>query len=102
MRVFYGYNIGASRPIDEIGKISPRPIFLAHCEKDKLIPISNLYSLVNVVPDAQTWIIPNCDIHSLSSAPVLLEIFNNHAIGYYLNQQEYTDKVVKFFGQNLQ
>jgi fermentation-respiration switch protein FrsA (DUF1100 family) len=102
VRLFYGYDIGASCPIDDIGRIAPRPIFLAHCEQDKLIPVSNLEQLLAVAQEAETWIIPNCDIHNLSSPPPNFpEIFNNHAIGYALNPEEYTDKVVQFFNTNL-
>ncbi len=102
VRILYGFDISASRPIEDIGKISPRPIFLTHCQNDQLIPVSNLDELVRVAQNVQTWIIPNCDIHTVSSAPEIPEIFNNHAIGYYLNQAEYTSKVVKFFDENLE
>ncbi len=100
VRLLYGYNIAASRPIDEIGKIAPRPIFLAHCQQDKLIPISNMEQLMTVVKNAQTWIIPNCDIHT-TSYEGLPEGFNHHAIGYNLNPEEYTQKAIEFFDQNL-
>jgi len=102
VRLFYGYDIAASRPIEEIGQIAPRPIFLAHCEKDKLIPISNLEQILTVAQEAETWIIPQCDIHTMSSPPANFpEIFNNHAIGYALNPEEYTSRVIRFFDANL-
>ena len=102
VRLFYGYDIAASKPIDDIGAIAPRPIFLAHCLNDKLIPISNLERLLPVVKNTQTWIIPNCDIHTLSTPPAdFPEAFNNHAIGYVLNPDEYTSKVIQFFTENL-
>lgn len=102
VRVFYGYNILASRPIDEISKIAPRPIFMTHCEKDNLIPISHMEKLLTVVQPAGTWVIPSCDIHTLSNVPAdFREVFNNHAIGYPVNQEEYSQKVIVFFDKNL-
>ncbi len=101
VRLLYGYDITASRPIEDIAKIGARPIFLAHCLNDQLIAVSNLDELAAVAQNVQTWIIPNCDVHTLSSPPNIPEIFNNHAIGYYLNQAEYTGKVVKFFDEYL-
>ncbi len=100
VRLFYGYDIGASRPIDMIASIAPRPIFLAHCQKDNLIPISHMEQLLTVAKNTQTWIIANCDQHTLSK-PIVPEVFNNHAIGYSLNREEYTNKVVKFFDESL-
>lgn len=102
VRLLYGYDITASRPIEDIGKIGTRPLFLAHCQKDKLIPISNMDQLMAVAQNAQSWVIPNCDIHTSSAPPVdLPEIFNNHAIGYTLNPDEYTSRVIEFFDVSL-
>jgi pimeloyl-ACP methyl ester carboxylesterase len=102
VKLFYGYDITASRPIDEIGKIAPRPIFLAHCQNDNLVPIANMEQLLTVVPYAETWTIANCDVHTASEQPEgFSEGFNNHAIGYYLNPEEYTGKVIRFFDENL-
>jgi dipeptidyl aminopeptidase/acylaminoacyl peptidase len=33
-----GWDIASARPVDEIGKIAPRPLFLIHCEQDTYIP----------------------------------------------------------------
>jgi pimeloyl-ACP methyl ester carboxylesterase len=102
VKLFYGYDITASRPIDEIGKIAPRPIFLAHCQNDGLIPISNMEQLLRAAPYAETWTIANCDVHTAEVQPEgFSEGFNNHAIGYYLNPEEYISKVIRFFDENL-
>jgi len=102
VRLFYGYDITASRPIDEIGKLAPRPLFMAHCQADKLIPISNMDQLLAVAQVTDTWVILNCDVHTMSNPPENFpEIFNNHAIGYNLNPDEYTQKVIQFFNQGL-
>ena len=102
VRLFYGYDILASRPIDEISQIAPRPIFLTHCKNDNLIPISHMEKLLSVIQPAGTWIIPNCDVHTMSNAPAdFPEVFNNHAIGYFVNQEEYSQKAIQFFDENL-
>lgn len=102
IRLFYGYDITASRPIEDLARLGSRPIFLAHCQQDNLIPISNMQQIVGVVENAQTWVIPNCDIHtSTLSIPGFKEIFNNHAIGYPLNPEEYSAKVIQFFDASL-
>jgi pimeloyl-ACP methyl ester carboxylesterase len=103
VRLFYGYDIAASRPIDEIGKIAPRPIFMTHCQNDKLIPVDNLQQLLGVAQNTQTWIISNCDIFTQGEPPADFNLaFNNHAIGYSLNRDEYTSKVIQFFSENLE
>ncbi len=102
VRILYGYDLLADHPIDEIGKIAPRPIFLAHCRCDRLIPVAQMEQLAAAAQNSQTWIIQNCDAHALSE-PVadLPEIFNNHATGYALNPAEYAQRAIRFFDENL-
>jgi uncharacterized protein len=40
-----GMQIRQVRPVDDIGKISPRPILLVHGERDNLVQVSNVYHL---------------------------------------------------------
>lgn len=101
VRLLYGYDIAASRPIDEIGRIAPRPIFMAHCQKDNMIPISHMDQLLTVAKNTQTWIIPNCDQHSVG-LDLVPEKFNNHAIGYAIQPEEYGQKVIQFFNESLE
>ncbi|HSB67242.1 MAG TPA: alpha/beta hydrolase [Anaerolineales bacterium] len=102
VRLFYGYDIAASRPIEDLENLDTRPIFMAHCLQDKLIPISNMDQLLAIAQNAQSWVIPNCDIQTSSAPPAdFPEVFNNHAIGYTLNPDEYTSKVIEFFDASL-
>jgi dipeptidyl aminopeptidase/acylaminoacyl peptidase len=101
VRLLYGYDISAARPIDEIGKIAPRPIFLAHCQKDNLIPISHLDRLLAGAQNTQSWIITDCDQSNLSE-PIVPDMYNNHAIGYYFQPDEYAQKVIQFFNESLE
>jgi alpha/beta superfamily hydrolase len=100
VRLLYGYDITASRPVDEIGKIAPRPIFMAHCQKDNTIPISHMDQLLSAAKNTQTWIIPVCDQHAVDK-DFVPENLNNHAIGYCVQPQEYGQKVIKFFNEGL-
>jgi hypothetical protein len=52
IRLLYGYDIAASRPIDEIASIAPRPLFMAHCQNDNLIQISQMEQVLAV---ARSW-----------------------------------------------
>lgn len=100
VRPMYGYDITASRPVDEIGKVAPRPIFMAHCQQDALIPISHMDRLLAVADNTQTWIISNCDQHTVGK-DFVPEVYNNHAIGYCIQPEEYGQKVIEFFGESL-
>jgi len=100
IRLMYGFDITASRPIDDIGKIAPRPIFMAHCQADNMIPISHLDRLLSVAQDAQTWVIPVCDQNTIGKE-LVPEKYNNHAIGYCVQPDEYSQRVIQFFDDNL-
>lgn len=95
-RLLYGYDLAASRPVDEIAGIAPRPIYMVHCREDRLIPLSHMDRLLSVSANTQTWVIPNCDQHALDH-DIVPEKYNNHAIGYSLNSDEYTGRVIAFF-----
>ncbi|MGE5222996.1 MAG: alpha/beta hydrolase [Omnitrophica WOR_2 bacterium] len=99
-RLLYGYDITASRPVDEIGKIAPRPIFVAHCKSDNMIPISHMDRLLAAAKNTQTWVIQNCDQHTLGK-DLVPEKYNNHAIGYDLQPEKYSTKVINFFDESL-
>ncbi|MEJ2758340.1 MAG: alpha/beta hydrolase, partial [Anaerolineales bacterium] len=101
IRLMYGYKITSSRPIDQIGKIGPRPIFMAHCKEDNMIPIAHMDKLLTAAQNTQTWVIDNCDLNTkdLNLPPGTV---NNHAIGYSLQPEVYTQKVVRFFSENLE
>jgi len=101
VRILYGYDIAASRPIDQIGEITPRPIYLAHCEKDNFIPITHMEKLISITEITQKWVISNCDQHT-QNLSIVPENLNNHAIGYSLQPEEYTQKVIKFFTEYLE
>jgi fermentation-respiration switch protein FrsA (DUF1100 family) len=83
--VLYGWDIADSRPIDEIGKIAPRPIFMAHCQQDDFIPISHMEQLIPAANPVGTWVIQGC----------------KHAFGYNVAAKEYNQKAIAFFDEFL-
>lgn len=85
IRVLYGYDIAASRPIDVIGSIAPRPIYMAHCIEDPFISISHMDQLIPVAKPVGTWKIPGC----------------KHAFGYNEAPEEYNQKAIAFFDEYL-
>lgn len=101
MRLLFGNDISESRPIDQIGKIAPRPIFMAHCKQDNFVPFSQMDELLTVAQNTQTWQIANCDQHS-KGLDLVPEHLNGHAIGYSLQPEDYTQRVVQFFDENLE
>jgi len=101
VRLLYGYKITDSRPIDQIGNIAPRPIFMASCKEDNFVTLSNMDKLQTVAQNTQTWVIDNCDQHS-QGLDLVPENLNNHAIGYFLQPEVYTQKVIQFFSENLE
>jgi fermentation-respiration switch protein FrsA (DUF1100 family) len=101
IRILYGFDITASHPVDEIGNIAPRPIFIAHCKEDKMIPISHMDQLMAAAQNTQTWIIQNCDQKTFGKE-IVPEKYNNHALGYNLHPIEYQQKVIQFFNLNLE
>jgi alpha/beta superfamily hydrolase len=100
IRLLFGYDIMASRPIDEIGKIAPRPIFVAHCPQDNTIPISHMDRLLSTAKNTQTWVITNCDQHTVGK-DLVPEKLNGHALGYNIQPEVYTPKVIQFFNESL-
>jgi alpha/beta superfamily hydrolase len=100
IRLLYGYDITASRPVDEIEKIAPRPVFMAHCKEDKLIPIAHMDQLLAVAQNTRTWVVQNCDQETLGK-DIVPSKYNHHALGYNLQPAEYKQKVIEFFSANL-
>lgn len=100
-RMLYGYDMSASRPVDEIGRIAPRPIYMAHCKNDQMIPLAHMSRLLTVAKNTQTWIIPVCDQHMLPE-DIVPEKYNQHALGYNLHPDEYAQKAIHFFDESLE
>lgn len=86
MRLLYGIDYHAVRPVDVVARIAPRPLFFIQGEADTLVPPWNMQTLAVAAskrPDAhvQTWLIPNAA----------------HIESYRVMGSEYVCRVVAFF-----
>ncbi|TYQ29518.1 alpha/beta hydrolase [Pseudanabaena sp. UWO311] len=80
-----GYNLTQSKPVNEIGKIAPRPMLIIHSRSDPFTPVNQAYALKSANPLSIYW---------ETSA-------TKHAESYNTNPQIYIRKVSDFFNQNL-
>ncbi|MGE4357872.1 MAG: alpha/beta hydrolase [Candidatus Omnitrophota bacterium] len=82
----FGVNPENVSPEKEISKISPRPVFIIHGEKDKQVPLENAYSLFKKAGlPKEIWIVPDAD----------------HGESFALFSEEYSRKIIEFFRENM-
>ena len=81
-----GVSITDVRPMDVIGKISPRPILMIHCLGDVLVPPDNTErNLSHAGEPKEVWWIPG----------------GYHANGHTIAKAEYEQRVSEFFEKSL-
>jgi len=81
-----GLNLDWVRPIDDISKISPRPVFIIQGMRDGMIPLDSAERLYNAAHDPrQLWMEP--DVPHLSM------------YAYY--RERYIERVISFFHEYL-
>lgn len=86
-RVRYGYSFDAVRPIDAVGRIAPRPLFLIHGSADGLVPVEHAYRLHAVAgTNSRLWI-----VHGVP-----------HCGAYFDDREEYVQQVASFFQASLE
>jgi fermentation-respiration switch protein FrsA (DUF1100 family) len=87
IRIMYGVDFTAIRPVDCVGKIAPRPILFIHGEADEVIPVAHAYRLFQASPNPenQLWIVPQA----------------GHTRSYKALPDEYINKVASFFDTAL-
>ncbi|GIV94209.1 MAG: hypothetical protein KatS3mg056_2918 [Chloroflexus sp.] len=55
----HGYRFSQARPIDAIGQIAPRPVFLIHGVDDSLVPVSHVRRLYAAAREPRlVWEVP--------------------------------------------
>ncbi|MBK8047475.1 MAG: alpha/beta fold hydrolase [Anaerolineales bacterium] len=82
-----GEDLTQARPVEEIGRIAPRPLLMIHCQADDYIPVENLTALAAAAPGAETWVITSPDCH--------------HSEGFNVDPAAYAARVTTFFEQGL-
>jgi len=82
----HGYRFSQARPIDVIGQIAPRPVFLIHGTDDTIVPVSHVRQLYAAAREPRmVWEVPGAE----------------HCGGYFVDRITYSRRVVEFFDQYL-
>jgi dipeptidyl aminopeptidase/acylaminoacyl peptidase len=84
-RLLLGTDIAASRPVDSIDEIAPRPVLIIHGTADDLIPVAHADQLKAANPDADLWVVPGAA----------------HGGSYREDPQAYVERVAGFFERSL-
>jgi fermentation-respiration switch protein FrsA (DUF1100 family) len=87
VKIFFGVDLNAVRPVEAVAKIAPRPILFIHSAGDTFVPLDDAYKLLDAArnPEDELWVAPNAD----------------HVQAYLKNKTEYIDRVTSFFGEAL-
>lgn len=81
-----GENVRGVRPMDEIARIAPRPVFIIHCMGDKVVPPANSErNFAAAREPKQVWWIPT----------------GGHIDGHTVAKEEYERRVDEFFDHAL-
>jgi fermentation-respiration switch protein FrsA (DUF1100 family) len=81
-----GVNLNRVRPVDVVGRIAPRPLFIIHCKRDRLVPpdqIERIFESAN--QPKEIWWVPT----------------GGHIEGYKFARIEYERRVSEFFSRCL-
>lgn len=83
--LFTGYDLTLSKPVREINRISPRPVFIIHSATDPYTPVENARQLKAAYPQAEYW---ETNV-------------KQHPESYNTNPKLYVTKVTDFFNRSL-
>jgi uncharacterized protein len=84
-RVMFGYDLGGSRPADDMARLGARPLLLIHGEADLLVPVENVRVLAARHGAARVRVVPGAD----------------HARSFFADPAEYVRLVSAFFTDAL-
>ncbi len=85
VRLRFGWDMNAVRPVDELAKVPPRPVMIIGCKDDEMIAVSHFEQLSEAAPEAQTWLLEHC----------------THGRTYNAEPALFEEKVIGFFKDNL-
>jgi len=84
-RWHYGYPFNAVRPIDDVARISPRPILFIHGGQDDVTPVSHAFRLYEAAREPkELWIVDGAA----------------HCGAYFDNRAKYVTRVAEFFADS--
>jgi uncharacterized protein len=84
-RIMYGYDLGGSRPGDDVTRLGDLPLLLMHGEADRLVPVENAHRLAARHGGAVVRIVPGAD----------------HARSFFADPEAYIAAVSRFFAESL-
>lgn len=87
VKIMYGVDFNAVRPVEVVSEIAPRPVFFIHGELDETVPVNHAYRLQQASqnPQNQLWVVPEV----------------GHVKAYVTHPEEYMDKITSFFDEVL-
>jgi pimeloyl-ACP methyl ester carboxylesterase len=86
IKIMYGVDFTAIRPVEVVAEIAPRPILFIHGEADDMIPVEHARRLLEVSqnPEDILWLVPG-----------------GHTSAYHDYPAEFIDRVTSFFSAAL-
>ena len=86
MRMLYGINYYAVRPVDVVASIAPRPLFFIQGTADTVVPPWNMRQLAaaaSAAPHAhvQSWLVPGAE--HIQSYHVMGTVYVNHLVAFF-------------------
>ncbi len=87
VKLMYGVDFSAVKPIELVPKIAPRPVLFIHGELDEIVSVEHAYRLQQASqnPQNQLWVVPQAE----------------HARAYVMQPEEYMSKITTFFDEVL-
>jgi len=87
VKMMYGIDFTAIKPVEVVGDIAPRPILFIQGELDDTVPVAHAYSLLEASdnPLNQLWVLPDV----------------GHVEAYVTYPEEYMSRVTAFFDDAL-
>ncbi len=83
VKIMYGVDFAAIKPVESVPDIAPRPVFFIHGELDEIVPLEHAYRLQQASqnPQDQLWVVPQA----------------GHVGAYVMYPEEYMNKITAFF-----
>ncbi len=87
VKIMYGVDFRAIKPVELVSEITPRPILFIHGELDDTVPLEHAYRLQQASqnPENQLWVVPEA----------------GHVRSYVTYPEEYINKITAFFNRIL-
>ena len=87
VKIMYGVDFNAVRPVEFVAEIAPRPVFFIHGELDDTVPVAHADRLMQASesPDSRLWVVPEA----------------GHVRAYVTHPEEYIDRITSFFDAAL-